>query len=268
MLSYGCEVWAPFLLKNLNDSNFINICDKPPSETLHIKVCKILLGVNKKATNNAVRGELGNFPLLISMLRLTIKYWWVLNKKCLNGCKSLVIDALIDNRKLVNSNAINNGFITSELQSVYNNLWFSCISNSQTKLRSYCLFKKNFCLENYVTMFNHSFRSNFSKLRISAHSLMIEKGRHFAVKVKPQDRVCKLCNLNQIEDEFHLIMKCPFYDKQRAELLTIIYEVFDLANASDKDIFVKIMSVTDYDCLKPVIQFVNSAFESRVALDI
>ena len=62
ILNYGCEIWAPFLLKKLNDANFANICDNLPSEVLHIKVCKLILGVHKRATNDAVRGELGSHP--------------------------------------------------------------------------------------------------------------------------------------------------------------------------------------------------------------
>ncbi len=35
----------------------------------------------KRATNNdTVRGELDSFPMLIFMLSLSIKYWWMLNK--------------------------------------------------------------------------------------------------------------------------------------------------------------------------------------------
>ena len=29
---YGCKVWAPFLFKNLNASNFLSLCNKLPGE--------------------------------------------------------------------------------------------------------------------------------------------------------------------------------------------------------------------------------------------
>jgi hypothetical protein len=70
ILCYGCEVWAPYLLKG-----------KPSSEDIHVKVCKLILGVHRKATYNAVRGEVGSYPLLISMLALSLKYWWKLNNE-------------------------------------------------------------------------------------------------------------------------------------------------------------------------------------------
>ena len=103
ILGYGCEVWAPYLLRKLNDLNLLSMCDKFPGETLHVKVCKIMLGVHRKSTNNAVRGELGCYPLLIFMLGLSVKYWWKLNNNCYKGLNSLVINALADNRKLCDS---------------------------------------------------------------------------------------------------------------------------------------------------------------------
>jgi hypothetical protein len=297
ILSYGSEVWAPYLLKTLNNTNFLTICDKLPSETLHIKVCKLILGVHKKATNNAVRGELGRFPILITMLSLAIKYWWSLNDKCMKGCHSLVIDALIDNRKLCDTgifswssgikglfNLINrldiwnkpnciqrssiNNVISSNLELVYSNLWYNHINNLQVKLRSYCLFKKSFSLENYVVMFYRSARSHFTKLRISAHNLMIEKGRHVSPKIEPHNRICTLCNLNSVEDEFHFIMECPFYSTLRIDLLNVFSDIYNLNSMSNIDIFKLIMSVSDYDCIIPVIKYVRHAFEARQSIDI
>jgi hypothetical protein len=264
---------------------------------LHVKICKLILGVvNNKATNNAARGELGSYPILITMLG-SIKYWWKLNDKCMNGCKSLVIDALLENRKLCNTGLFSwssglkktfdlihrvdiwerpniitpnsfNETIVSNLKSTYSTLWLNNITNFQTKLRSYCCFKKSFNSENYVVMFHRSLRAPFSKLRISAHSLMIEKGRHYTPKIEPQDRLCKLCNLNAVEDEFHFMMICPFYSDLRSKLLTDINEISDVDNLSDNEIFLFLMGATDYDCILPVIKFVKSAFESRISFDI
>ena len=295
ILSYGSEVWAPYLLKTLNNTNLLSICDKLPSEMLHIKVCKLILGVHKKSTNNAVRGELGRFPILITMLCLSIKYWYSLNDKCMKGCKSLVINALLDNRKLCEtgtfswSSGINkllklinrldiwykpniitpgnfNDTILCNLRLVYSNLWLNNINNYQPKLRSYCTFKKEFIIENYVTMFSRSVRAGFTKLRISAHNLMIEKGRH--LKMQAHDRVCKLCDLNVIEDEFHFMMICPFYSTLRKTVLDEISEIhnFDLLN--NNDIFAIIMGNTDYDCLRIILKYTNEALNLRMSLDI
>lgn len=173
ILCYGCEIWAPYLLKGLKNGNFIDICDKVSGENLHIKFCKLILGVHRKATNHAVRGELGSYPLLIFMLSISLKYWWKLNNDCLMGSSSLAIHALIDNRLSHNVNFFtwSNGIkyicnlfgnnelwdkpnilhktsvvktISSSLSSVYNNEWLTNISNVQSKLRTYGTFKNKF----------------------------------------------------------------------------------------------------------------------------
>ena len=35
---------------------------------VHVKFCKFLMGVNKRAVNLAVKGELGRFPVVISCM--------------------------------------------------------------------------------------------------------------------------------------------------------------------------------------------------------
>lgn len=74
ILRYGSEVWTPYLMKGLNENNFSHICDSVPVEQVHNKFCKYLLGVHRKASNVAVRGELGRFPLLIELCH-SIKNW-------------------------------------------------------------------------------------------------------------------------------------------------------------------------------------------------
>lgn len=44
--------------------------DKNPTETLHAELCKILLHVQRKATNNACRAELGRYPLIIKLVMI------------------------------------------------------------------------------------------------------------------------------------------------------------------------------------------------------
>jgi hypothetical protein len=52
----------------------LNKWDKTPTEKVHIRFCKMYLCVHKKATNIACRGELGKFPLIISIHKPIIKY--------------------------------------------------------------------------------------------------------------------------------------------------------------------------------------------------
>ena len=54
-------------------------------------------------------------------------------------------------------------------------------------------------------------RKAMTKLRLSSHKLMIERGRW--LNTLPKDRLCTLCN--KLEDEFHVICECPRYDTCR-----------------------------------------------------
>ena len=72
-------------------------------------------------------------------------------------------------------------------------------------------------MEGYLTsIHNKSFTISLTKLRISAHCLQIEKGRH--QNTPATQRLCPTCNQN-VEDEFHFVMTCPTYSKERDMLL-------------------------------------------------
>ena len=66
-----------------------------------------------------------------------------------------------------------------------------------------------------------SHRIAVTKLRTSNHSLMIEKGRWRGVP--KEQRLCKVCECNEIEDEIHFLMECSAYRGLRQKL-------FDCAN--------------------------------------
>ena len=66
------------------------------------------------------------------------------------------------------------------------------------------------------------FRISLSKLRCSAHDLMVETGRHNDMNY--ETRICKLCSLSKVEDEFHFIMECPFYCNLRRKYLPTLME--------------------------------------------
>jgi len=291
IISYGCEVWSPYLLKNLNDSNFIKICDSQPGESLHIKTCKLILGVHRKSVNHAVRGELGSYPLLLLMLSLAVKYWWKLNDSCFQGNNSIVVRALTDNRKyadtcntwskgikqiltlinrsdiwdkpnIVTTSSISD-VISSALKTIYENLWLDVVKLPEGKLRTYATFKNIFQLENYVTMFNKPLRSTFTTLRISAHTLMIEKGRYFSPKLPVENRICKLCNLGKVEDEYHFIMECTLYTEYRDRCFDSLLDFVPLDVSDYANIFTYIMCAIDYDVLNIITKYVKDAFDKR-----
>ena len=68
ILTYNCEVWGTYLKLDINH------WDKSPIEKVHLRFCKSYLGVNKKATNDACRAELGRFPMKLNIDQKTLNY--------------------------------------------------------------------------------------------------------------------------------------------------------------------------------------------------
>ena len=103
-------------------------------------------------------------------------------------------------------------------------------------------------------MFKRSITANFSRLRVNAHSLMIEKGRHFRKKIPIENRLCTLYNLNETEDEAHFMLRCTNYSNIREKMFSDISDIYaDFDNLDDNDKFVLLMGVKDYDCILPII---------------
>ena len=48
-----------------------------------------------------------------------------------------------------------------------------------------------------------------ARLRMSAHILAIETGRHVRPKICKDLRIHKNCDLEEVEDESHFLLKCP-----------------------------------------------------------
>ena len=107
-------------------------------------------------------------------------------------------------------------------------------------MRSYKEFKCNFRHEDYLGINNHSHRVALCKLRISAHTLAIERGRYTRPITPLEERTCKHCHANKIEDEEHFLLECPKYDKSRESLLqkvSVMCNHFDELCQRDKFIY-------------------------------
>ena len=90
------------------------------------------------------------------------------------------------------------------------------------KLRTYRLFKTTFELEPYLYLtkiIKHLVA--LTRLRISCHSLEIERGRyHKPASTSAHLRLCKDCE--SVEDELNFVCVCPKYDSLREHLVSIV----------------------------------------------
>ena len=63
------------------------------------------------------------------------------------------------------------------------------------------------------TLKNRNDRAAVCKIRISAHSLMIERGRYF--NINKNEKHCSICKTGKVEDENHFILKCKRFEQIR-----------------------------------------------------
>jgi hypothetical protein len=71
-----------------------------------------------------------------------------------------------------------------------------------------------------------------SQINLCVHRLRIETGRYERIRnsqgnlgmLDRGERICLHCTLNEVEDESHMLFKCPIYETERATLLIYIQD--------------------------------------------
>lgn len=94
--------------------------------------------------------------------------------------------------------------------------WNSRLLDS-SKGRNYALFKENTNIEKYLIAMNKRAYLPLLKFRTANHKLPVEEGRWNNVPYA--DRKCNLCLKNELGDEFHYLLVCPFFNVERKMLL-------------------------------------------------
>ena len=90
------------------------------------------------------------------------------------------------------------------------------------RLEAYARFKHEFIFEEYLDKISSSkYRRALTKFRVSSHDLNIESGRHFGFA--NIERLCKVCPLWMVGNEYHFLFICPFYKDLRQQCLPRYY---------------------------------------------
>ena len=112
---------------------------------------------------------------------------------------------------------------------------FAEINSERSKLRTYAHMKKETGLESYIIhMKNIMDRTAITKIRLSNHELMIEKGRHQGLELKY--RLCPFCE-NVLENEQHFLLDCKTFKIHRENFITEIRKLnnnFDELTENEK----------------------------------
>ena len=126
---------------------------------------------------------------------------------------------------------------------------------AKPKLRTYMHLKHNIKSEEYLlTHISRSQRSLLAQLRCGILPLRIETGRY--VGEEPNQRLCTMCNNNEIEDESHFILNCNFYQDDRKTLLHDIC-IEDFTNSYD------ILKFLMSKKIRLLARFLESAYKQR-----
>ena len=198
--------------------------DNPIDKTQN-KFLKQILGVQTQTSTLGILLETGSVPLSLFSQKFCIKNWERIAKKQANilvqtsYCNSYVkkmfwteriktclsINGMQDLFENYGQIQVHNVYFT-RLTDIFHQNAFADIRREDSKLRTYALLKTQIGAEQYLKLIkNINDRTTFTKLRLSNHNLMIEKGRH--LNIENNLRLCPFCP-NAIEDEIHFITKC------------------------------------------------------------
>ena len=227
ILSYGAEVWG--------------FHKAPDVEKVHLSYLKKILGVKRSCSNALVYFELGRYPLSVTRKSKIFKYWLKVrsSENCiLKACYDEMVKTnykwIGDIKNELNSlgllyifddtcaNDVRNlKIIESRMKDIYAQSVLGNITQSP-KGRLYQHLVDHFTLQSYLRKpINPLYKTYISRFRLSSHTLKIEQGRY--TNDRRENRKCTLCNLNDIEDEFHFVLKCPFYSLLRKNYVKSYY---------------------------------------------
>ena len=142
------------------------------------------------------------------------------------------------------------------LRDCYIQTW-NGLKSATSKLFLYNMYKENFEREPYLMLaIPRRLRRAIAKFRTCSHDLEIEIGRRYGIQ--REDRLCKACgetNVRCIEDEFHVLVKCPRYSQVR--------EIYLGQIDSTLYSFCSVMKSSNINELIRLANFICSIFEIR-----
>ena len=112
----------------------------------------------------------------------------------------------------------------------------------------------------YLSNVNVSkFRTALTRFRCSNHKLAIEAGRwHKPRPISRTERRCILCDLAEIEDEYHFVIVCSFYKEIRQKFIPGYY-----VRHPSMFKFVQLMAETRQSVQRKLAMFIFYAMELR-----
>ena len=229
VLSYGCEVWG--------------LAEAKKIETIHLSFLKHLLKVKKSTPTCFVYKECNVYPLYYDRIFRIIKYWLkILLLEDNNPLKILYYTTieLFKNDSFVKSNCwainirnllfkngfghiwvnqmlgVNKNFLNVFKRRIKDSFWQSINAEIESLSHNRLYRHLNDKSNNYLfSLPNNHIRTAITRLRLSSHSLNVERGRW--KKIEYADRKCNVCE--DIDDEYHFVVCCPRFHNLRIKYL-------------------------------------------------
>ena len=99
-----------------------------------------------------------------------------------------------------------------KLIEMYKSSWKESVFQSP-KCLNYRIFKYNFGHEKYFVVLPDDLALAFFHFRSLNHKFPIEWGRYEGIA--QDDRICELCSLHKLGDEYHHVLECSYFDDLR-----------------------------------------------------
>ena len=112
----------------------------------------------------------------------------------------------------------------------------------------------------------HTYIHTIARFRISSHTLEIETGRHRRPKVPVEERTCKICESNSVEDEQHFLIEClaPEIVQLRKKLTaTAITCKPNYKNLNNREKFNEILTNRESEMISALGSYLTLAFQKR-----
>ncbi len=85
-------------------------------------------------------------------------------------------------------------------------------------MRTYVTLKTHFQKEDYLNLLDLHLRTAMTRLRISAHNLLIQRGRYSRPPLAVEERTYPVCANGQVEDERNFVTACAKCESERNKL--------------------------------------------------
>jgi hypothetical protein len=267
VLTYGCEIWG----FEINDIIL----------KLQLRFYKFVLKLRLSTPSMMVFGEIGKFPVNVSVKTRTLCFWYKLSNQCFHNGKlsSLIYNCLLTlykngsyknkylnfvettlNELGMSSFWLNQGTVNFNVEWFKNKVkrslmdqflqsWYSHVDNDDIFV-NYRIYKTVFEQADYLTILPYNQVLSLLNFRTLNNDLPVNKLRFQSIP--RNERICTKCTLREIGDEFHYLFVCPSFNEKRQQCLPKYY--FTRPSAYK---FFQLLSSTKKSLLRKLSHFVN-----------